>query len=57
MNFKKEKSVGNLQIKNQSIVTPGCLVYVRGGIVPHLMNDILTNLHLNDIWHLPLDTM
>lgn len=32
---------GVLEIENQQIQTPGCLLYTRGGAVPHLTSDVL----------------
>ncbi|XP_065648085.1 queuine tRNA-ribosyltransferase accessory subunit 2 isoform X1 [Hydra vulgaris] len=57
MIFKKEKFLGEMTIKNKTFKTPGCLVYVRGGMVPHLMNDNLKTLNLGDLWQLSLETI
>lgn len=63
MEICRDEAGGSRYLKinksNKSLEVPGCLLYSRGGMIPHL-TDLNLNLVNNDadkVWHLPLSTM
>ena len=47
-----------LKGSERQLLVPGCILYSRGGMVPHMTSDNLTRVTKeNFIWSIPLATM